>query len=171
MNIWGSGKNAKFNVECKNGNAWLSLGFQLASPDSLHHNVPPQSLPHHGRHQHRHRPKGPVRRERDRHRAELHQARLQSMAGTGTAAPARPRHPPNAASVDLPPPPHLHAVPAGPLSPPPLNAAPAGPRPTPKVKKSALGFPEHNSVDKGVPPKNSGNIITYIFCFQIFTSD
>ena len=31
-----------------------------------------------------------------------------------------------------------------------------------RVKKSALGFPEHNLVDKGVPPKNSGNVLAYM---------
>ena len=27
VKVWGSGKNASFNVECRDGNAWRSLGF------------------------------------------------------------------------------------------------------------------------------------------------
>ena len=88
MKVWASGKGkADFNLRIENGSAELQLAFKLGRPTDVHV-VPPQHynpLPHHDLHQEqqlprRRRHKGPARREKDRARAEQHQACLKSKS-------------------------------------------------------------------------------------------
>ena len=94
VKIWarGSGK-ASFSLDVSDGQANLSLGFQLGHPGDQHYD-PGAHLHHHHPHdqqqdvvQQKRRHKGPKRREKDRARAAAHQARLQSEE---TAPPAKP---------------------------------------------------------------------------------
>ena len=51
VKIWGSGNQASFNLECRNGRAYLKMETHLGTPDQQHF-VPPH-VPHDGNHQHR----------------------------------------------------------------------------------------------------------------------
>ena len=99
VKIWarGSGK-ASFSLDVSDGQANLSLRFQLGHPGDQHYD-PGAHLHHHHPHdqqqddvQQKRRHKGPKRRAKDRARAAAHQARLQSEAADParlvTAAPA-----------------------------------------------------------------------------------
>ena len=88
VKVWSSGHQANFNLNCENGRAWLSLGFQLGSPSSPHHRNFGHPRPHGSVPPPYHRPrhKGLERRERDRARAARHQeARAQAAASTKSA--------------------------------------------------------------------------------------
>ena len=64
---WGSGSQANFNLECRKGQAWVQLAFQLEHPTSPHHHhvqYPPQTRRH----------KGPARKRKDQARAEAHRS-------------------------------------------------------------------------------------------------
>ena len=45
VKTWTSGKESSLHIECKNGQAWLQLGFQLSHPASPH--IIPSSPPQH----------------------------------------------------------------------------------------------------------------------------
>ena len=83
MKVWASGNGkADFNLKIENGTADLKLEFRLGHPCDVHV-VPPQQHQHHPQHAHHHeqqlrrrRRKGAARREKDRARAEKHQAGL-----------------------------------------------------------------------------------------------
>jgi len=90
VKVWSSGHQASFNLNCENGRAWLSLGFQLGTPSSPHHlgvgHPPPTHL--HGsvpRPYHRPRPKSLARRVRDRARAARHQKAQATVAQAATS--------------------------------------------------------------------------------------
>ena len=94
VKVWarGNGK-ADFNLKIENGSAELQLAFSLGRPDDVHV-APPQhyhTLPHHDLHQEQHPPrphrrhKGPARREKDRVRAEKHQAGIKSKKSAESA--------------------------------------------------------------------------------------
>ena len=158
VKAWSSGNQANLNLQCKNGGAWLSLGFQLNSPQSPHHHGPPPH--HHPRHR---RPKGPARRERDRVRAMRHQAGLQarteaaSATGTPNLPTPQPRatsdlvavrhHPPEVPSVPQP------ATPAG--HPPLPAAAPASQSPPPAAVPAMQPPPPATAPASQAPPPNS----------------
>ena len=71
VKFWASGNQGFLNVNCENGRATLSLGFQLSSPQAphffpFHQNISPN---HHNAQK-----KGPSRLARDCKRAAKHQA-------------------------------------------------------------------------------------------------
>ena len=84
--IWAKGKGqASFHLDISDGCADLQLKFKLGNPCDLHCDVdPPQPHPVHEQPRHR-RWKGPGRRERDRLRAQEHQAKQELVEA---AAPA-----------------------------------------------------------------------------------
>ena len=99
VKAWAFGHQAQLNMECRNGRAWLKLGFQLGHPAAPHHNFP---QPHqHRQYQRRH--KGPARRERDRVRAEkFHAARQnKSAAASSEYQDVNPPPPPPQPEADL----------------------------------------------------------------------
>ena len=76
---WGSGNQAHLSLECKNGDAWVHLAFQVGRPAAQHFD--PQPVPIAPPHLNLHpsaptKHKGPSRREKDRDRAAAHRARL-----------------------------------------------------------------------------------------------
>ena len=85
VKVWASGNgNADFNLKIENGTAELKLAFRLGHPSEAHvvppqqHQQQPQYDHHHEQqlHHRRRRRKGAARREKDRARAEKHQASL-----------------------------------------------------------------------------------------------
>ena len=84
VKVWSSGHQASFNLNCENGRAWLSLGFQLGTPSSPHHlgvgHPPPTHL--HGSVP---RSKSLARRVRDRARAARHQKAQATVAQAATS--------------------------------------------------------------------------------------
>ena len=173
VKVWSSGHQANFNLNCENGRAWLSLGFQLGSPSSPHHRNFGHPRPHGSVPPPYHRPrhKGLERRERDRARAARHQeARAQAAASTKSAdsveqvaetnfssdaaAPAPscpPSSTPSVASTGHTGPAQAATActpgapsPAAPAGPrPPQHAAPAGPRPTTHAASAGPLLPTH----------------------------
>ena len=68
VKVWGSGGQANLHLECKDGQAWLKIGFHLGQPDTPHH----QDCGFR-------RQKGPKRKQRDRDRAAAHRARAEEV--------------------------------------------------------------------------------------------
>ena len=95
VKVWASGNGkANFNLKIENGSAELQLAFRLGHPRDVHA-VPTQNYnlqqPQHDLHHDQqlprrpHRHKGPARREKDRARAENHQAFLKSKKSAESA--------------------------------------------------------------------------------------
>ena len=78
VKIWGSGNQASFNFECRNGRAYLKMETHLGTPDQQHF-VPPH-VPHDGNHQHR-KQKSPRQIYRNNARAAAYKAK-QNVAET-----------------------------------------------------------------------------------------
>ena len=122
VRIWGSGNQASFSLECRNGQACFKMASQLGHPASQHF-VPhpfPRQYQHHGPHGAgdgpQHRIKGPGQRRRDRARAAAHQARLNDQLTEPRLPAATATH---ADSEQVPPPPLPTAAPAAHKPPPP----------------------------------------------------
>ena len=95
--LWGSGNQAHFNLECRNGQAWARLDCQLGHPASPHYPQPQEQPAHISRH------KGPARRKKDHERASAHRAKKLAPSSSSSAAAAEVF--PDASSGILPPPP------------------------------------------------------------------
>ena len=78
VTIWGSGNQAHFQLECRNGQAWVRLDCQLGHPASPHHPhvQPPPPVRRH---------KGPAQRRKDQERAAGYRARNSSVAAVAAA--------------------------------------------------------------------------------------
>ena len=92
VKIWGSGNQALFQLECRNGQALLKLSCPLGSPADRHF-VPPH-VQHHGIHDQPHhrqfpRKKGQKQRERDRARTAAHRARTESKSDSTVPVDSR----------------------------------------------------------------------------------
>ena len=111
VKIWGSGNQAFFQLECKNGQAFLKFSSQLGSPADQHF-TPPHGI--HVQHHHPHLPrkKGQRQRERDRARAAAHRAKVDNQKDVSAASADATSTPGATASEGTPPSPALPAVPA-----------------------------------------------------------
>ena len=83
VKLWGSGNQASFHLECKDGQAWFKLSAFLGLPGSPHFVPPCLQNENHGNHGHRdqsfsklRRKKGPSQLLCDRTRAAAHRATL-----------------------------------------------------------------------------------------------
>ena len=148
VTVWSSGNQASFNVDCNNGKAWLHLAFQLGRPEAAHHHSP---LPCHQRRYPR--SKGPARRNRDRLRAQKHQAGLQSAQHAAASATSSPPAAVSASCSTSPPPA------ASASHPPPTSAAPKSPPPTHAASASLPPLPTTTSAS--FPPSSSTNTSRY----------
>ena len=99
VKVWASGNGkADFILKIQNGTADLQLAFKLGRPYDVHVNPHPQHNPQPPQgdlHQELPRPrrhKGPARREKDRVRAEKHQASLKSKKTAESADILLPFH-------------------------------------------------------------------------------
>ena len=81
VKIWGSGGRAQFNLECKNGSAWIKLKVKVADPASPHYH------PRHHEPAHKNRHKGPARRGKDRQRTAAHRAGLAQLSSASQSSP------------------------------------------------------------------------------------
>ena len=89
--MWGSGNQATFNLECRNGQAYIKMETHLGHPAKPHfhpHPPPQQQALHPGNHdrdRHKSRHKSPRHIQRDRARAAAHHTRLdQQLAVSAT---------------------------------------------------------------------------------------
>ena len=110
VKLWGSGSQATFNLECRNGQAWFHLGARLGHPAFPHFyppNPPPQ-VP-------KRRKKTPGRIEKDLARAAEHRAKKENPAVPAQVSQSSP-----AATVgSLSPPPPADSASSTPPPPPP----------------------------------------------------
>ena len=95
VRLWGSGSQARFQLECRDRKAFLQFSTQLGSPADCHFvpHVPPQE--HHGnqgarQHHHLPRKKGPAQKERDRARAAAHRAKQSTAVAADSSEQIRP---------------------------------------------------------------------------------
>ena len=80
VKIWGSGRQASFNLECRNGLACIKLNFYLGPPASPHPGSPPHHSPPHYQHHRGH--KGHGCQQKDRERAQAAAAAEESTLST-----------------------------------------------------------------------------------------
>ena len=85
--MWGSGNQATFNLECRNGKAFIKMETHLGHPSTPHfhsHHPSQQQVLHPGKHG-RPRHKSSRQIQRDKARAATHHARLdQQLAASAT---------------------------------------------------------------------------------------
>ena len=96
VKLWGSGSHSFYNLECRNGQAWIKFGSQLGSPGSTHF------LHHKPRDFYKKKKKSPSRILKDNARAAAH--RLASAATVEVDPQVLPGAQPQVADPATPPP-------------------------------------------------------------------
>ena len=134
VKVWGSGRKANLNLECRNGLACIKLSFNLANPASVHQ-WSPQPLHQVNTKKH----SGPSRKRKNVERAKAHHARLSAATAgeAGTSPTSQSASSTAASAVET----STGTEPQAPASPPstpplPTTASGAPPDPTP-VKSTA----------------------------------
>ena len=146
VTIWGSGNQAHFQLECRNGQAWVRLDCQLGHPASPHHphvQPPPQVRRH----------KGPARRRKDQERAAAHRARHFSVAAGAAANASAPLSTADNSTADPSPPPiqiNIESADQPAEIEPEVVAAPP-PQPNPEPEVVAAPPPQPNPEPEAVP--------------------
>ena len=98
VKAWGSGNHAYFNLECKNGSAFIQLSFNLGHPGETHHHHGPPQPYFQTQSQKKNYGPSSTRRKRNNERARAHQAKLAAASAT-LLTPELPSPPTTATSA------------------------------------------------------------------------
>ena len=150
VKLWGSGTQASFNLECRNGQAWFKLSSLLGPPNHPHFTPPHVPRGDHGVHgyEDQHPPKrkrGPKQILRNRARAEAHRASIRTSGADDSAVTADLEAQPAATAEEstdhLPPAPPSTTSTTHPAATAGLSSSTMAPPPPPPAKTAATAAP------------------------------